>query len=116
MIPETGAPIHGRVRIRILQEVAVSPCCTVNQVISRLCPAYEESAVRIGVRQLLSLGHLDFDWGKSPPGIHLVVTQEGRRTLTSTGVPVPFVPANGPGSGITTSLKTGKDDWGWNAG
>jgi hypothetical protein len=66
-------------QIRILQKVAESPSCTITHVVVQLLPGSSESSVRSGVRQLLARRYLD--WGKSPDGIQLRLTSQGRVAL-----------------------------------
>jgi hypothetical protein len=79
MLPKTEAFVPDTAHIRILQEVADSPSCTITHVVLQLLPGTSESSVRSGVRLLLARRYLD--WGKSPDGIQLRLTSQGRVAL-----------------------------------
>jgi DUF1365 family protein len=79
MIPETEAFVPDTAHIMILQEVADCPSCSISHVVERMLPSHSESVVRSRVRQLLARRYLD--WGKSPLGIQLRLTSQGRVAL-----------------------------------
>jgi DUF1365 family protein len=79
MIQKTEAFVPDTAHIMILQEVADSPSCSISHVVERMLPGHSESVVRSRVRQLLALRYLD--WGKSPLGIQLRLTSQGRVAL-----------------------------------
>jgi hypothetical protein len=79
MIPKTVAFVPDITHIMILQEVADCPSCSITHVVEKLLPGQSESVVRSRVRQLLARRYLD--WGKSPLGIQLRLTSQGRVAL-----------------------------------
>jgi hypothetical protein len=84
MQPKTDQPkivafVPDSAHILILQEVADCPSCSISYVVERLLPTHSESIVRSRVRQLLNRRYLD--WGKSPSGIQLRLTSQGRVAL-----------------------------------
>ena len=79
MLPKTEAFVPDIAHIMILQEVSDCPSCSISHVVEKLLPSHSESVVRSKVRQLLTLRYLD--WGKSPVGIQLRVTSQGRVAL-----------------------------------
>ena len=79
MLPKEEAFVPDTAHIRVLQEVAASPSCSINHVVFRLHSTHSESIVRSRVRQLLTRRYLD--WGKSPVGIQLRLTSQGRVAL-----------------------------------
>jgi hypothetical protein len=82
MLPKTEAFVPDIAHILILQEVADCPSCSITHVVVKLLPSHSESSVRSGVRQLLARRYLD--WGKSPDGIQLRLTSQGRVALQRT--------------------------------
>ena len=114
LLPETGEFEPEKAHIKIMREVAASPSCTVSHVLSQLIPGHSEDVIRTGVRQLLSERYLDFDWGKSPPGVHLILTSEGRGVLLKTGIPVPIVSPRAPGNWGSDVENRGKERGRWN--
>ncbi|MDD1666476.1 MAG: hypothetical protein LUQ23_02955 [Methanomicrobiales archaeon] len=79
MISKTEGFVPDITHIMILQEVADSPSCSITHVVERLLPSHSESVVRSRVRQLLARRYLD--WGRSPLGIQLRLTSQGRVAL-----------------------------------
>jgi DUF1365 family protein len=79
MLQKTEAFVPDIAHIMILREVADSPSCSINHVVEKLLPSHSESIVRSRVRQLLARRYLD--WGKSPIGIQLRLTSQGRVAL-----------------------------------
>lgn len=79
IVPKSAAFVPDTTHIEILQVVAGKPGCTISHVVLELLPAHSESKVRTGVRQLLARRYLDF--GKSPSGILLSLTSNGRVVL-----------------------------------
>ena len=77
--PRVVAFVPDSAHIMILQEVADCPSCSIGYVVERLLPTHSESVVRSRVRQLLTRRYLD--WGKSPDGIQLRLTSQGRVAL-----------------------------------
>lgn len=82
--PETSVPTPDPVQIRILQEVAGAPNCTISHVVTSLLPVHSESNVRSGVRHLLDKRYLD--GGRSTAGIRLRITSNGRVALERTEI------------------------------
>jgi len=79
MLSKIEAFVPDAAHMKILQEVADSPSCTITHVVLQMIPGTSESCVRSGVRQLLARRYLD--WGKSPEGIQLRLTSRGRVAL-----------------------------------
>jgi DUF1365 family protein len=79
MIPKTVAFVPDITHLMVLQEVSDCPSCSINHVVEKLLPSHSESVVRSRVRQLLARRYLD--WGKSPVGIQLRLTSQGRVAL-----------------------------------
>jgi hypothetical protein len=79
MLPRTEVFVPDIAHILILQEVADCPSCSITHVVEKLLPGHSESVVRSRVRQLLARRYLD--WGKSPDGIRLRLTSQGRVAL-----------------------------------
>jgi hypothetical protein len=84
MLPKTELPkavafVPDIAHLMILQEVADCPSCSIGYVVEKLLPSHSESVVRSRVRQLLARRYLD--WGKSPLGIQLRLTSQGRVAL-----------------------------------
>jgi hypothetical protein len=78
-LPKTVAFVPDSAHLMILQEVADCPSCSIGYVVEKLLPTHSESIVRSRVRQLLNRRYLD--WGKSPLGIQLRLTSQGRVAL-----------------------------------
>jgi hypothetical protein len=83
-LPKIAAFVPDMTHIDILQVVAGKPSCTISHVVLQLLPTHSESKVRTGVRQLLARRYLDF--GKSPSGIELSLTSNGRVVLQRSAV------------------------------
>lgn len=84
MLPKTELPkipafVPDMTHIDILQVVAGKPSCSISHVVLQLLSTHSESKVRTGVRQLLARRYLDF--GRSPGGIELSLTSNGRVAL-----------------------------------
>jgi hypothetical protein len=79
ILTRTRAFVPDTAHIIILQEVAGCPSCSIGYVVEKMLPGHSESVVRSKVRQLLAQRYLD--WGKSPLGIQLRLTSQGRVAL-----------------------------------
>lgn len=77
--PVIQAFVPDTTHIKILQEVADKPSCTISHVVLQLLPIRSESIVRSGVRRLLARRCLD--GGKSTKEILLTLTSNGRMVL-----------------------------------
>ena len=78
-LPETKKLPFDPVHLRILQEVANAPNCTISHVVSCMITGHSENSVRTGVRNLLSKRYLD--GGKATSEIRLRITSNGRVAL-----------------------------------
>ncbi len=82
-VSESTASMPVPIQIRILQEVADAPNCTISHVVVKLITGYSESSVRSGVHHLLSKRYLD--GGKATSEIRLRITSNGRVALDHSG-------------------------------
>jgi hypothetical protein len=82
-VSESRASTPDPIQIRILQEVADAPNCTISHVVARLLAGHSESSVRSGVHHLLSQRYLDA--GKATSEIRLRITSNGRVALDRAG-------------------------------
>ncbi len=82
-VPESRASIPDPIQIKILQEVADAPNCTITHVVVKMIAGYSESSVRSGVHHLLSKRYLD--GGKATSEIRLRITSNGRVALDRSG-------------------------------
>jgi hypothetical protein len=78
-LPKAEPFVPDSAHIMILREVAGCPSCSIGYVVEKLLPTHSESIVRSRTRQLLARRYLD--WGKSPLGIQLRLTSQGRVAL-----------------------------------
>ena len=78
-VPQTNVSVSDPIQIRILQEVAGAPNCTISNVVARLIAGHSESSVRSGVHHLLAKRYLD--GGKATSEIRLRITSNGRVAL-----------------------------------
>jgi DNA-binding transcriptional regulator PaaX len=83
-VPESRTVTPDPIQIRILQEVADTPNCTISHVVVRLLSGHSESSVRTSVHRLLAKRYLD--GGSATSEIRLRITSNGRVALQRSAI------------------------------